>query len=573
MKYRIICIVVVCLFMYSVNIVYAAPVPDTGQILQEQKQIEINKIKKLPIQDKQKPQEKNQDNSLTITIKEFQFQDIGNIATEFELQEILKPAIGRIVSFTDLQELVDSITKYLRDKGFFLARAYVPKQDITNGVITISIIAGLAEDVPIVRLSKPHRIKKDVLEKLAQAGVDPKQALNKNKLERSLLLMNDMPGISAKSTIEKGIEPGTTRVFIDAREGPLLNTALSVDNFGNRYTGIVQTTIQTALNNPNGQGDQLGLAHTQATGLLKEKIYYVSPIGDSGLKGGITYTFLSYELQKDLESLDADGTAHAMNVSFNYPYARSRGFSVWHNLNYEYRHLTDRVSNTKTRLRDLHVFNTGISLNGYDKLNGGGITNFNTSATVGILDLGVAVDAVSDASTARTEGGFVKYSYSFSRLQRVIDNWSIFGSLSGQFANQNLDTSEKIILGGPSGVRAYPVGEASGDEGHIFSKELRYDHPRKISGHNVQLLGFFDTGYMVSHNDSWNNAISSATGNNKYWISGFGAGINISRQDIYTLHFTYSNTIGNNPGRTTTEKDADNKNNDNRFWAQFILWF
>ena len=45
--------------------------------------------------------------------------------------------------------------------------------------------------------------------------------------------------------------------------------------------------------------------------------------------------------------------------------------------------------------------------------------------------------------------------------------------MRGQLAFDNLDSSEKMELGGAYGVRAYPEGEAFGDEGYIATAEAR----------------------------------------------------------------------------------------------------
>jgi len=51
---------------------------------------------------------------------------------------------------------------------------------------------------------------------------------------------------------------------------------------------------------------------------------------------------------------------------------------------------------------------------------------------------------------------------------------TLFGRISRQWASKNLDSSEGFGVGGASGVRAYPQGEASGDEGWLAQIEVRY---------------------------------------------------------------------------------------------------
>src|SRR6185503_13767388 len=95
-----------------------------------------------------------------------------------------------------------------------------------------------------------------------------------------------------------------------------------------------------------------------------------------------------------------------------------------------------------------------------------------------------------------------------ARLQNVSDNFSLYGSINGQFASKNLDISEKMGLGGPYAVRAYPVGEAYGDEGYFVNLEARLRLPKfsqSMPG-QVHLVGFVDAGRVKINRDPWPGA-------------------------------------------------------------------
>src|SRR5439155_6910687 len=95
-----------------------------------------------------------------------------------------------------------------------------------------------------------------------------------------------------------------------------------------------------------------------------------------------------------------------------------------------------------------------------------------------------------------TFGGFTKYNVDMRRLQRITDNASLLLSLSGQRATRNLASAEKFSLGGPNGVRAFPVGEATADVGMIATAEARYIIPGfKILNGDLTLTGFYDHGW------------------------------------------------------------------------------
>jgi hemolysin activation/secretion protein len=73
-----------------------------------------------------------------------------------------------------------------------------------------------------------------------------------------------------------------------------------------------------------------------------------------------------------------------------------------------------------------------------------------------------------------TQARFNKINLDLARVQELVGGFSLYGRFSSQSANQNLDSSEGMSVDGPSGVRAYPTGETSGDEGWLTQLELRY---------------------------------------------------------------------------------------------------
>ena len=76
-------------------------------------------------------------------------------------------------------------------------------------------------------------------------------------LERSILNLNDVPGIKAKVSLKKGDDPYSSRVVIEAEEGPILTGSINMDNYGNRYTGQNRLTGTLYVKNYTKVGDQI----------------------------------------------------------------------------------------------------------------------------------------------------------------------------------------------------------------------------------------------------------------------------------------------------------------------------
>lgn len=543
----------------------AAP-PDAGILTREQ-QPQRQIPQQLPKVEGQIEQAPLADTGVRITVKGFKFTGNEGLATEEELQQLVSASVGKSLSFRDLQDLASKITEYLKKKGWFLARAYLPKQDVTSGVIEFAFIQGRSDGSLTIRRDKSARISDETIRAIARNAVQPDQPLHESNLERSALLMNDLPGVSAKASLAAGAVPGTTGVQFDVSEGPLLSGSVFGDNQGNRYTGAWRGNGMLTVNDPFRYGDQLSLLLTGSEGLTQGRAAYSFPLTTSGLKGSISYTGMQYELIGPLSALNAQGQSHTVDAGVSYPLLRSRTANITTSATYEFKALIDSDNNVDTDNRQLHSGIIAFNGDKYDTLFGGGYTTWNAGVTTGSFNNDVAT------SLPDTQGAYTHFNLGLSRLQRLCEHTSINLSWTAQLSNDNLDTSEKFILGGPNGVRAYPVGEASGDEGQLFNVDLRYDLPLPAVWGSLQLSGFYDAGEIYLHKQPWTNSIATATNKNEYWLQGSGVAFNYIYKDKFSLKGTWAHTIGDNPGRSASGTDADGRSEANRFWLVGSMYF
>jgi hemolysin activation/secretion protein len=203
-----------------------------------------------------------------------------------------------------------------------------------------------------------------------------------------------------------------------------------------------------------------------------------------------------------------------------------------------------------------------LSGNSFDSLGQGGANSFSWVMTSGRLNLNGSPTQESDASTTQSAGGYKKIRYAFSRQQQLGTRLSLYGTFSGQWANKNLDSSEKFYLGGSSGVRAYPSSEAGGTLGQMLNIELRW---QVADSWNV--TGFYDQG-RISVNK--NNEFSGAPAVNAFALKGSGLAVGWRNNEGLSVQATYARRIGNNPNPITTEinrgADQDGTLRINRFW-------
>jgi hemolysin activation/secretion protein len=218
---------------------------------------------------------------------------------------------------------------------------------------------------------------------------------------------------------------------------------------------------------------------------------------------------------------------------------------------------------------NVDVLTVGLNGNSFDMLGGGGANFASLSLVGGSVDLSGSANQANDAASAQTEGHYTKLKLSVSRNQSVTDQISIYGQLAMQRANRNLDSSEKLTLGGASGVRAYPSGEAIGDDGQTLSLEARFRLQQGFS-----ITGFYDWGRITAINHD-NTAPSGATlaTLNAYSLSGYGLSASWVSPIGLQLKGSWVHRLGSNPNPTPNGLDQDGSQRINRFWLTASLPF
>lgn len=518
-----------------------------------------------------------------ITLKAVRFTGAVQLASDAELQAVVASSIGKELDFAGLEQLAARVTDLLKAKGWFLARAYLPRQDITDGLIEIAILAGRLDgsqgQTESYRLAindkNPLRIDPSRLTAIAARQLPPGATVRMDQLERALLLINDLPGITARARLEPGTQADSTRVVLDALEGPLFGASAWVDNYGSADTGVNQVNLAAQLNDPTRRGDQASLSVTHTEGLDLARLGYTVPLGSDGLKLSGNLSSMSYEVIRGtglIAGLKGSSTTSGVNLS--YPYLRSRAANLNTNLGYTNKALKDESNAGTLRDKRLDNWSLGLSGDSVDALAGGGYNAAGLTWTQGRVDLSRNPgDASADASSYATQGSFDKWGYNLTRLQKLPGAFTLFANLSGQATGKNLDSSEKFILGGPNGVRAYPGSEAMGDAGWLANLELRYDVPAATPLGQLQLSGFYDSGHITLHHDTKGVTIPTATGDNSYGLAGWGLAVNLSKPGSYSVRLGWAKKLGDNPGRSLTGLDADSSADSSRLWLQATFSF
>ena len=439
----------------------------------------------------------------TIFVKTFYISGIHALKEE-ELHALVLEEENKEHTLASLEKTASLLTKYYREKGYFVARAYIPKQSMKEGIIEIAVIEG---NYGALKLQNNSLVNDRILQGMLD-DIKDENVVSTDTLERAMLIINDTPGAKVtRADVKPGTELGTSDFLIQASETKPYNAYIVGDNYGSRYTGEYRTSIGVSANSPFGWGDKIGINGllSTKTDLRNGKVYYNFPLMSNGLRGEVSAAKTTYSLAEEYDALDAIGNATTLEASLIYPLIRTQAETLNLTLSYDNKHMKDEIRSTNTvTKKESNALNLGANYTETSSLFGlPSGTNASLIFTFGHLSFDNADALVIDQAGAKTDGGYSKVVATLEKSLAFDETYSMTGSLRLQKAlgGKNLDGSEDFSLGGAYGVRAFPDGELSAENGYIAGLELFYALPSYESITSKASI-FADSGYAKMENST-----------------------------------------------------------------------
>ncbi len=441
----------------------------------------------------------------------------NSVISQDTLQTALGDVAGKSFDLAGLRGLAERISNFYRASGFPFARAVLPPQDLQQGSLRIEIIEGRyglvqaeSEDAALATQATPFL-----------GSLKPGAVIASAALERASLLLDDQPGIKSAPVIRPGTQSGTGDLVVQVSRDKRFTGDVGLDNAGGRPTGQTRARANLNINSPFMLGDQIRINTLVSDGQLwLGSLGYSLPVGSSGLRGNVGYSHTSYVLAtKEFADLQNNGTAVVASAGLSYPLVRSQKTNLTLSGTYQAKELKDNKLGEPDSRKSSQSVPIALQFDNRDSAGGGGITYGSVTWTPGDLKIDLSLPIVNPTKdSTNTRGSFNKYNLDVVRLQSLPAGFSLMGRISHQSASKNLESSEKMSLGGAGGVRAYPTGEASGDEGMLAKLELRY------SMGTYAPYVFVDGGSIKTDAKPIDPAA-----NNKRSLSGAGVGLRFQR--------------------------------------------
>lgn len=428
----------------------------------------------------------------------FTEEELGEVSNL--LVEIEKETVDRHVSTLEVQKLVwlvrdqrskrgitlgvietiaDTITRYYRERGFILAKAYIPKQEVRDGVVTLTLLLGVLGEVEV----NNNKLYSDKSISRVFDDVFTKPVTN-SSIEEKLYLINEFPGISAHGFFEPGAQVGDTRLNINVLSENEFESTLRMDNHGSDQTGKYRLYGEGLWNNPLGNADQLHLGalySVQPSNTFFGLFRYSSTVYSPRVKLAVGASNNSFILgpgnSESINNLKLEGETRQSDITATYILKRSRVE------NYSLDLVSEKI---KSILRlgvlpgegdvglDDEVKNTSLVFN-YDVLQEEKrrLHQGDLKLTSGKFLLGAGEGQDPNYKILQSNYTFL----TFWQLPFTDITTRVLLRSSFQYAGSPLSSISQFSLAGPARVKAFPINQFSADDAIYIGAEWIFNSP------------------------------------------------------------------------------------------------
>ncbi|MFG6430457.1 ShlB/FhaC/HecB family hemolysin secretion/activation protein [Roseateles sp. LYH14W] len=552
-----------CLYL-ALGSTAQAQTPPTGEDLLREAERASSRTRRPDLPPPAQPAPSKAAASVAVLVKRFDVQGARLLDAE-TVQAVLKPWVGQKSDLASLQRAADALIEAYRRSGY-LARAWLPEQEIRDGVVVIRVAEGRLSGLRIENRGAPRALPESRVREFMLARQREGEPLRTDDIQRSVTLLNEMPGMHAASVLEPGEKEGDSRIVVAVTDAPLLTGSALLDNTGARATGAARAAVNLALNGPLARGDQWTLMTFASEGSRYARAGLSLPVGSDGLRASVQASGLDYGYS--LNTVRYSGKANTVGGTLIYPVQRSAERNLNLQGSAERKSFKNLVAGIELSRKHIDLVTLGFNLDSLDDWAGGGVWIVSGQLAAGRLDLsGNAVDLSSDqvAGGPARNGRFAKVSGTVTRMQRLNAQQTLTLAASAQIASKNLDSAEKFQVSGPYAVRAYSVSEPSVDTGLLVTADWKYKFSDTwaVTVFHDQALGWRDERVNVATLQP-----------NRLHLRGSGLELNWNAPGAVQVRVGLAQRHGVNPTRNpVTLADADGTHRETRALLSLAKYF
>ncbi|MEL0031057.1 MAG: ShlB/FhaC/HecB family hemolysin secretion/activation protein [Betaproteobacteria bacterium] len=547
---------------------------DAGSVLQQidAERSEWRKPPERPDREAQDPERVPESGGVEVMVNEVVFEGNTNINTEV-LQELFAPFLGKAYTFSGLKNLILMIGELYRSEGLW-ARGVLPDQTLEDGVLRILVVEGELGSLIIEKIDDDIRFSEERARDIILRGQTEGEVFKIGEFSKSMQNLDAVPGITAGAVLRAGKQEGETDLIVKMASTSLFSGNARIDNHGGRATSWDHGARFIGLLNsdsPFGFGEQFNFQTIQTDGVQLYSGGLTWLVDDSGSTATASYSKMYYEVGAPLESVGASGDSTVINFGYARSLYGGENFVMNGRLDFNNKEFFNEAgADLILSEKEVNSFSASLTSSWQDELFQQGFNAWALIYTAGDLDLGLTPsNLATDQAGPRTQGGYGKVMLSIGRQDLIGEKNTLGLNLLAQLSNNNLDSSEKISLGGPTAIRAYPGGEASGDHGATVQLQFQ----RQLSEKSNAAV-FYDHGWIqLNHDafDGFNSADPSQT--NNYELNGYGVSYTWMSENALEFNVMLANRLRANPAPDAAGNDSDGTKKTPRLWLSLTQQF
>lgn len=396
----------------------------------------------------------------------------ANVFSEAMLFEVFGYLEGRTVKLSEVRAAAEILEDRYHEAGYLLTRVFVPPQMLENGVLKVRVLEGYLENA---LFRAPNNSSKMA----AQAAIQPligRRPLKVTELDTKMVLLNELPGLSAKSVLRPGDALGSSRIVVSADKRP--NTfIISSSNAGSDAIGPFSVTALASFNQPFGRIGALDLTLTGAGEDLGELKAFSSRYTFASGIAGITASFGGLIAKAKpgggAAALGVVADSHSIDARLRRALYVSRPNSIYLDAGMVIN--SSKVSGLGSVLSDDQSSVAELTLSWRQSGFLGGEMTSSLSIFRGIKLFGAYGSDARLPSVKGFEPKFTKWRLTINRRQPLAPKLSAAIKIQAQYTSDRLSSGEQISFGGSAFGRGYDPSTATGDKGFGVLGEVKWD--------------------------------------------------------------------------------------------------
>ncbi|MEO0014773.1 MAG: hypothetical protein RLZZ535_3162 [Cyanobacteriota bacterium] len=466
-----------------------------------------------------------EDVSTSTRVKKIRVQGY-TIFSDREIAKIIKPYQGKKLGFRQLRNITEAITNLYVSKGYITSGAFLPNQEIVEGIINIRVVEGKLEDLNITGLkhlqenyvrsfiSSAQKLPKPNTDSKSGSFSDQSPPLNIKSIKSELNLLKRDPSIkNIKAELVQGTEPNLSVLLIKIKETSPYDAKLSFDNYRSPSVGEFQGTIEAGYRNLLGLSDRAFAQYNLTEGLDAYSVGYKTPLV-SPKNGTLSFEYRNGDSKiiENFESANIRAESDTVSLQYRQPIIYQPEREIAWGLAFE-------RQNSETFILDDQPFSFTAdpqqtkSVISVLKLTGDWIERSPTSVLGFNSELNFGLDVFDATVNENTPDGLFFSWLGQGQWTKALNqdrDLLLVTRLTTQLSPDSLLPLEQFTLGGVGTVRGYRQNQEVGDNAVVGTIEVYLPLiGERISSSKLNLVPFFDGGIVWDNNSDEAEALAS----------------------------------------------------------------